>query len=376
MGWPIKYRHGEDLIEGSIGSFQVGSNPTTKSASAHIEVWRHARNGKPPDVGLLNKFSEAANQSILYRGKEVFRGLGMVGTGGGSILSSAGAGDRARWRFAFHTSVYTGTLMAVVAMAPQDSGYTTNSACRIDILTGAGAVAGTATFNYGTNPGGTSPSLGIAYMKPSQQYIEGLTPDTDYYGIVYDVDNGRTFACSIFELPSMTENSAGYMPQNLTAESSILDVYRSKLATITYNQWRRAAATVFNWSVDDQGTARTTTSATAVNVIDGSSTTYAAAIPGYTLEMSRKARRSTLSAGVPVRIQAYMACSSASNGVVHLRDSAGTIVGTLTNTLGAGTAGWISTTCSLAVSEAKYYLTFQTAAGTLSLYAVSCYEYE
>lgn len=374
MAWPIKKLYGINVDPALIGSRQVPQNPASKAAAPPLQVWRYARNGRPVDVDLINKLLEAGNQAVLYRTKEVFHSSARIGAD--HAPASAGAGDRGRWMFHFHTGLYTHSLMAVLVMTPQSSGYTSNSAARIDIHNTSGVVVASSTFNYGANPGGTTTVDNIQFARVYQQYVDGVSPDTDYYGTVYDVDNGRTVSCSVFELQSMTENFSGYLPQNLNADSSILDVYREKLATLTYNLWRRGAATVFNWTVDAIASPRTTTGTTPVNLIDGTSTTYGAAIPGFTLDMTGKARLSQTT-GVPVRMAVYMDSPVASGTVVNLRDSAGTSVMQVTYG-GAGSAvGWYTTTGVLPASSAKYYLTFNSSgATTASVIAVSLIEYE
>ncbi len=372
MAWPRKKIYGAEVDPSLVGSRQIPSNPASKSANGPIQVWNHARNGKPPVTPLINGFCEAANQAILYRTKENFHYGGAI-TGGVVARTSGAAGDRARWRFAFHTSPYTHALMAVVIMHPQSTGFTTSSKSRIDILNGAGSVVGSATFTYGANPDGTSAVTAIAYAKVMQQYIDtGISPDTDYTGVVYDVDYGRVVSCSVFELQSMTEFFDGYMPMNITAESSILDVYRQKLATIINGLWTRGGATVFNWTADVQASPRTNGTASAVNIIDGSSTTYGSAIPGYELDMTGKARLSQTT-GVPVRMQVYAKRDSAT-ATIDLRDSAGVSIMSVTPSVAAD---WQTVTGVLPTGASKYYLT-STSDGIdlVYVYAVSVYEYE
>jgi hypothetical protein len=382
MTWPIKKLYGINVDPSLVGSRQVAQNPAGKAATAPVQVHKHARNGKAPDAWLINQLFEAANQGILYRTKEVFSPPGLILLFGNAPPLSAGAGDRWRWRFAFHTGVYSRALLVNMIMYPPAGPgvvLTKNSMTRVDIYdnaTYAGSPVGTATFNYGSNPGGTTVVYGLTYLRQSKRYIEGLTPDTDYYGIVNDADEGRAVSCSIAEIQSMTETFSGYLPQSITAESSILDVYREKLAAVTYNLWRRSAATVFTFSIEEVGASRPIASATPTNIIDGASTTYGASIAGYQLDMTRKARLSQLTTGVPIRFCAFIEVPAANTGVVTLRDSTGTAVVTLTQ-VGAYT-GWVTGTGLLPASEDKYYITHHRSAGagTVKTYAVSCYEYE
>ncbi len=373
MGWPGKKIFGTDADPALINSRLVARNPVGRAASAPIEVHRHARNGKAPDAWLINQFCESANQAVLFRTKEVFRGASGIGQSALALPLSA-AGSRPRWRFSFHTGPYTKRLNVVLVMHPQDSGFTSNAYTTVDILTTAGATASTASFYHGVSPTGSTAAFGFAYMKVGQQFMEGLTPDTDYTGVVTDVDYGRVVSCSIYELASLSENFTGYMPQNITGESAILDVYRENLSTITYNLWRRGAATVFNWTCDPQSSPSTSTSATPTNLLNAFHTTYGATVPGYDFVMTGKERRSKVGTGVPVRFCAYMDVPAANTGVVNLRNSAGASVIQISQA-GAFT-GWVQTTG--VISSGKHYITHHRSAGagTVSTYACGAYEYE
>jgi hypothetical protein len=371
MAWPLKRPWGADVNPASVGSRQVAQNPATRLAAPPIQVDKHARNGRPADVRYINALCESANQAILYRGKEVFRMASGIGVNG-SIIPLSAPGTRARWRWAFHTGPYTHALMAIVVMHPQDAGLSSNSASRIDIINGAAVTVGTATFNYGPSPTGTSTAAGTSYLKVLQQYITGVSPDTDYYGLVSDIDYGKIASCSVFELQSMTENLSGYLPQNITEESSILDIYREKLSGVFYNLWRRGGATVFNYTSDPDTSVATVNNATPKNIMDGG-TTYGATVPGYDLVMTGKSRLSQTQ-GVPVRFSVYIDVPAANTGVVNLRDSAGVSVIQITQA-GAFT-GWVTTTG--VINSGKHYLTHHRSAGagTISTFACSCYEYE
>lgn len=387
MGWPNKKLYGLSVDPSTLGSRQVAQVPAGKAASAPIEVHKHARNGKPPEAWLANQINEATNQAVLYRTKEIFSSSGIVGILGGDLPSSAGAGDRVRWRFAFHTSTYHSKLLVAMVMHPQDSGFTRNSAARIDIYTSptySGSPVATVTFNHGPGPNGTTIVYGLSYLKASEQYIEGLSPDTDYYGIAYDVDNGRMVNASIMELNSMSERLNGYLPQNLTAETPILDIFRELPATIQYNLWRRSAASDFAFSTEKDGDLRvvyaspTNANDTPSNIIDMTyPATYSASQAFFRLKMTGKARQSQLTTGVPVRFCAFVSVPAATTSKICLRNSSGTIVVSITQA-GAYT-GWISTTAGLLpATEDDYYITQERTAGTaqIACYAVGCAEYE
>jgi hypothetical protein len=362
------------------GERQVAAMPASKAAQPPLPLDRYFRRTHAPDATAMSAMCEQMNAGILFRSKEVFSRVGILGSGAGVPVSSAGAGARIRWRFAFHTGPYHHALFIRAFLYPQTSGFNSNSASVVDIYAASGTALGAlqvaTPFYYGNNPLNTLNIAGWQYMKRVDQFVTGLLPDTDYYGLVYDQNDGIVQSISIADLQSMSNNYAGYLPQNFTQDSLILDEYRQNLVAPMPLLWKRGGASVFHWTVESDASPKTIAANTATNLMDGTSTTYGASILGYTLDMRGKARLSQAATGVPVVIKAWMKCTTAASGVVHLRDSTGTIVATLTNTLGAGTVGYITATCNLPATSAKYYLTFQTSAGTLSVYAVSCYQYE
>src|SRR5688572_31517665 len=95
---------GDRLDVGSVGSRQVRAIPASKTAAAPLQVWRYCRNGRHPSAQYWNRLNEQTNQAALYRTKELFNWMSRVGFGVTGTPTSSGAGDRDRWRFAFHTS--------------------------------------------------------------------------------------------------------------------------------------------------------------------------------------------------------------------------------------------------------------------------------
>lgn len=366
---------GAVIEPGVIGPRQVAALPATKAASPPLEVKKYCQNGIPPSAQYWNQLNEQTNQAALFRPKQVFSYSSRLGINGLTIGTSA-SGSTPLWRFAFHLGPYSTRLMIHVVMGPPDAGFGTASYGKLLLHTSAteAVAVSTSTFYYGTPPS-SSYANGFQYLKESKIPVEGLTANTTYYARFDNYDYGQIVCASVFELPSLTENLSGYLPQTLGQDSEVLAVYRQNVATVQKNIWKYGAPTVLNWTADPQSSPKTIASATATNLIDGTSTTYGSSIPGYTLDMTGKDRRMQTS-GVPVKMFAHVSCTSASNGTVVLRDSSGVAVITLTNTYGAGVAGWISGTGFLPASSGKYYLTHSTAAGTLSTKAVSLIEYE
>lgn len=371
---PSFRRRGASIDVASLGGGKARALVSGQALPPPIQADLFARPNKHPDAALINQLNRAGNVAGICRTKEVFRAIARLESGNsivGLVPSSFGAGDRARFRFAFRTGKYAHALGIIVGMVPQDSGMNQNSYCRLDISNGAGAIVGTTTFVYGANPIGSTYAIrGWQYYKQIMGFIDGLDVDTEYYGVFTDVNFGRLHSACVFELSSFTENFNGYLPQNITNHSAILDVHRENLVTLQNNLLQKSAATLFSWTVED-GTVPVSRAGTAVNVLDGSSTSNTASSPGWKMDLTNKDRRAEL--GVPV-VMKVCAKNTTGAGVVSLVDSSGTTVLSIS-------AGWTSSITWQSVSGYipagvdKFDLHVASSSGTVSLYAVSLYQY-
>jgi hypothetical protein len=360
------------------GDRQVSQIPSTKAAMPAIETDRWFRNGKHPDAKAMNLMNAAMNAAMLFRTKTAFEFTGYIGTSSGHILSSS-AGTRDVWRAAFHTSPYTHALLVRALLYPQKNGFEYDSYTTLKIYsdTTESTLVTETEFHYGPNPLQSSSLSGWQHLKVVDKFVEGLTADTDYYALISNVDYGLCTSIVAADMQSMSENYSGYLPTNFTEETQILDKYRENLVTAIPPMWKRGAAKILNWSVLQQSSPQTITSATPTNLIDGTSTTYGSSIPGYQLNMTGKARLSQ-STGVPFRMVVFGKSSTDGKGRVYLKDSAGTTICSITDSWNTGAGAWQTTTGVLPASDQKVYLVYDdnSSTGTLSIYAASLYEYE
>lgn len=370
---------GTPIGAANLGTRQVATVPTTKAATPPIQFRKFCQNGAAPSAQFVNLLHEATNAGVLFRAKQLFAATGCLGTSTGIGSSSAG-GTTARWRGAFHLGPYSTSVLCRVFVHPQDGAVLdASSYAEIKIYSNANeaTLVATGTFYFGASPTDTSTVSGWSYCKTGDVYIDGLTADTDYYIKVSDVNYNRIQSISVAELVSMTDNFDGYLPQNLTADSEVLSIYRENVATLQQQIWKRGAAKVFDWTVDAQGTPITRASATPANVIDTAVTTVSTSSPGFTIDMTGKDRLSQTS-GVPVVVKAFCKTTSGTGkGRIYLKNSAGTAVATFTDVIPTVVPEWISTTATLTADCDKYDIQFDNnSSGTISLYAVSVYEYE
>jgi hypothetical protein len=370
---------GGSLGPTDVSPAQVPTVPATKSATAPIPYRKFCNNGASPSAQFINLLNESTNAAALYRGKQVFAATGVLGSAAGISASSA-SGTRLRWRGAFHLGPYASALLCRVFVHPQDGlTLTAPSAVEVKIYSNAteSSLSASGRYYYGQSPTGTAATSGWEYCRTGDIYLGGLSPDTAYYVTVADVDYCRTQSISIAEMLSMTDNFGGYLPQNITSESSVFAKYRNNVALIQKNLWRRGGAQVLSWSVEIQSTPRSIASATPTNLIDNSTTTVSASSPGFTIDMSNKDRLSQTT-GVPVTIKVFCSTTSVGgSGRIYLKDSAGTAIATINGSIPVTTPSWISTTATLPASVDKYDIQYDNnSSGTLRVHAVSIYEYE
>lgn len=337
---------------------------------------RWARNGKYPDAWLHNDLAAQCNHAARFLTKEVFTySVPLV-----DMPNSSGS-DRDRWRFSWRSGPYARYLWAhVIAIGPQEYGGA-DPTVLITILDGAASTVGTMEMHVGSafTASETPSALSTAtLLLGSGGAPVELTADTEYFGVVTDQNQARVVAITIFETSIDATIANGYTPM-VSAGSPIFDTDRSTIATMARNMWKQGAAHLLNWTVDVQASPRTTTSATEVNLIDTALTgagAYGANAPGFVLDLSNRTRVS--GTGIPITVKAYASKGTGDGTVLLCADTSDT----LAQVSVTGAAAWYSTTATIDTSffgdlaNALCHLSFNSAGGTCSVYAVSVYQYE
>lgn len=335
---------------------------------------RFVRNGKIPQAEFQNALATQANQLARWRPKCVFSHSCPIA----AIPASVPATTRNRWRFAWRSGPYARYLHCYLQVAPSINGASPSEPdVTFTVTNGAGSTVGTVTFKYSSlpmtgSPGDTPRYFLEAYLPlKSGGAIVELDPDTEYFGLFSDINGGRLISAMVHEESLAGDTANGYVTQ-VSAGSPIYDADRSGVATLLRNLWKQGGAHLFNWSVDDQSSPRTIAVTTDTNIIDTSITTVSAASPGIVLDFDNKTRVSKT--GVSCVLKAYAARGSA-DGNVYLKAADGSTLATVAVT---STAAWYSSGVVEIPSSAtgKCDLMFDSGGGTLSLYAVSLYQYE
>jgi hypothetical protein len=367
--------YGSELARTAVKSWLRTQLPTARSAQPPIPIRRHVRNGTHPNAWLASAMNEAANAAAMFRTKQPFALLGPTAVS----LPNSQLADRVRGRWAFHTGPMTHQLEVTCVMYPPNeagtgvagaNGADTYATCTI--LTTGGATQATDDFHYGPGPAGSAvDGYGWPNMKMITKYL-AVSPDTDYTGLFTDKNYGRIQSALVFEISSMTDHNSGYLSQNISERAPIHDAYRQNLLPLIRNQWKRGGCMQLNWHVENGSSPIANATTTAKNIVDDTTTAVSADSPGYTLDMRYRDRLSQTS-GVPCVMKVYAAAAGA-NGSVILKNSAGSPVATATVT---GALGWYSIAFDMPATIDKYDLHYVAVfGGTITLHAVSIYEYE
>lgn len=351
-----------------------------------IQTARWARNGKQPNALPESQKSESANHAAVYRTKEVFRSLGPALTAGPS-----GGGDAVQWRWVFHSGPFAHALYVCPVLGPGSTSSSLSSYARIDITAADGSSSVSETFYYGQSPY----TAGVESFRAVPKIVS-ILPDTTYTAQLVQVDNGVLQSACVYELASLSENNAGYLPQNFAQGSPVYAENRQNLAELAAAVWKRGAAQVLNWVYPDWTSFAGQqhprgwnvspilyAGSTPANVLDTFSTplgnvtgttTIGPNTPGWMLDLTGKRRRAQT--GVPVMMAAYGSLPSGTASVL-LRDQTGaTLLSVSGFTIGSSPA-WYFATGILPDTVAKYDIHLVSDGTNLfNLYAVSLFEYE
>ena len=321
-------------------------------APPRINARRFARNGQPVDPALIESVSNNLNNALRYRGKEIFRMHG-------AIAAASPAGTARVGNFLYRSTPYVRDVAVMFVVARRSSAGT------VTVTLTNGAYTGTADITTSSIPPTTN---AFDEISTTLKFIRDVPADVDVVGTI-DAYLSRVISVTMWEIGPVPDTDNGYVFPTYSTNQNILDEDRAGLVTLANVMMRRGCAHVFNWCPDDSYVPVTTTSATYVNIIDGA-TTVSTSTAGYTLDMRNKHRYSETA--VRCRFAYLGSVSAGSGGAVHLRDSTGAIVTSITGITTA--SSWRTVDFDLPYTRAKYDITHLTSAGTLSTRAISCFQ--
>lgn len=322
-----------------------------------------ADNGLYPDAAFYGQATAALNHLVAYARKPVFQYTNLLGASGGA--------SGVVWRWHCRTGYGVRRLVVMAVLGRDDRAIAVDPYITVTVTEVGGAALPALTFRGGA-------SEVVATDAPDELLTSTQTidvdPATEYTGEVEFFDNVRVVSLLVYEEPNSTVTDAvdyfsEYMP---AAGSPIQDswVGRQLAATgalIRYNGGLRA-----DWARFD-GSTRTRSSATNVNLLDNSSTgTPTAATPGYTFCTTAKNTASKTT--VPIRLAVNAKVAGGGSGTVRLRDTSGNDAAVVT--VNSGTQQWFTVDGAISVGSAqKYDLMFAgDGVNIVTVYAVSIYE--
>lgn len=349
--------------------------PLSLQTPVPIQYRRYARNGLVPHAVFESDLAASLNFAAAVRNKQLFhQGCDLLNIPAGSGTA------RDRWRFAAHTSPMLRKLRAQVVMASNEiiagGGTGANPTVTLYITNADGStVYGQASANYGAT--GTTTNDAPDELGALDLEITGVPPDTDVYGRFEDSDGGRLVAATVYEESLSILASNGYVvPSVVSATAPIYDARRETMYELATKLWKRGAAQLINWTVDDQSSPRLTAFGTARNLIDNTSITVGADTPGYVLDLRycRTLARDT----VPCVLAVYGKMSTgADTGQVKILDSTGSTIGSVSIT--STTARWHTAVVDMPATNEKFDLQFRCITGGLgdsfTVGAASLYQY-
>ncbi|HYE99604.1 MAG TPA: hypothetical protein VEJ18_11870, partial [Planctomycetota bacterium] len=294
------------------------------------------------------------------------------------------AGDNTTWRGMFRTSPGITELCCVMIVAPADSVVATRNP-RIELKTQRTGSSMQTQFITPIGKRRTPQSSPNEWMIVEQRFRTDIQDESEYYFEFHQHDNGLLGSVAIYEPQINFFEDAN--PNDPLSDSGVLSAWYATGSDVTDNavldlwqtantRWKHQGQRLFNWCLPS-GAARTTTSATYVNVLDSSFTTWSASAPGFKIYPFRRGRMGD--PNIPVVCAVYGQATT-NNANVQFRRAGATIATVqVTTTLGLHTnTGTIDSRVNSALGSGDKIDVFHNiGAGTQSsVYAMSMWEYE
>lgn len=326
-----------------------------------IDWHRDALNGLYPSANFYRRIVDGLNHLTAHRHREVYA---MAAHLGDSTYHYSGTTTIARFRF---RAGYGATRVRVRMLLGRDIAAGTSSTPTAKVTIGATDIG---PFSYGQSAVNTDDEPDALAVFTGEADI---TPGTAYACAVVTTDHARVMGLSVVELGDETiDRAVNYFSRLAPAAGTeIFAADFGRLSEGLSKIWRQNGGTCAHWGRKG-GVSRTRSTASAVNLIDGTSTTPSATTPGWSLDLSYRATQGR--ATVPCELAVYGSVP-AGTGTVNLVDSGGTAV--IAVTVNSSTAQWFTASGLLPASAAKYDLHLVgDGTNTTTVYAASLTEWE
>jgi hypothetical protein len=354
------------VIEGTANAQTYGLARCSETIGGDVlpdMAW--CKNSDAPHAGFITRLLGRLLESERKDTKELFSAAGSASWQTGALAS------RTRWHHEFRTGTGVSRIAIVFVVAPPTA-KTSTSSCTYSLTNVVAATTTTASVKTGAADSAAAAVVPLGDCFIGVKYLD-VAPSTRYQAKFDEVGHCRLVAAVVYELPATTP--AAYPV--LSASSPIYAAHRTRLLGGVTDALNNNGSVLFNWQAELPTSApRSSTSTTARNIVDDTSTTVSASTPGFIPPLANA--RTLMQAGTAVVMSVYGTPPSSGNGVVTLKDSSGTVLITVTLTAGGG-AGWYTASGVLPATDGlKYDVHFGRAtvgAQPVTVGAVSIYQY-
>lgn len=324
---------------------------------------RHCDNGAYPDSAFYGEATAALNHVVAFRRKPLFeKTVPLTATGGTSGVA---------WRWYCRTGYGAKRVAILALMALDDRVVAVDPYIEVIMTKVGGAALDTIAFHYGASDVASvdDPDSIVPFIR----FVD-VEAATEYTGTVEFFDNVRVVSLAVYEeeVRTVDDSNAYFSEYRPAAGSPVMDNRIGQQLEAVSNMLRYNGGLRLDWMRDD-GTARTRTSATPINLTDNTTgSPPTAASPGET--WNTQYRRTEGKVTVPVKMAVWGSVAGGGAGTVRYRDSGGTDA--VTVTINNGTAQWFTGTGALTASASKKYDLYFDSDGVnqVNVYAVSIFE--
>lgn len=351
------------------------ANVPVKKVGVGVHPIRGARNGAQVAGPSMSAYAAEINMLANRRLKELFSKYI------GPTRAVNAAGDTAIWRWRGHTSPNVKDVWIRGLQIPAEDTGVIDPSWYVRVTPAGGALYDNpALYSPGRVPAATAivPDHFHAFARRLRRAAStSLLGNTTYEFELHVVDRARVVALTCYEeirneFDPTTAGLLGTDPSKFGVGAQILLTPPGELHNDVESIWKYQGTPHFAWCVDD-ATAATRTSATYVNLLDGSAAGWAATSAGFPAWPYK--RGSYNSDDVPVEFCVYAQTAAGTAGKCRVVSN-GATVASITN-IGT-TLGWYTVSANLNAANADDLLVLEFAGdgvNQVSIHAACLYEY-
>ena len=341
------------------------------------------RNGVVPPAWAFRQMAAMYNGMIAKRKKVAF----CKWVNEADAYEAVASADT--WRFRFHTGPDTTQVRCRMILAPVEDTEANAPSPRVYWTTVVEGGASTAQATVYHTDRKTPPYTVVPDDYRVVMQIWTVTPQTTYQVTLTQVDKLRVLGATVWEIPRTvltTGTDTVIDPGPFSAGEPIHDNDIDGIWASMLTLWSRQRSHLFSWSRPSNTAATRTGATTYVNVLDATTTAWAAASEGFYTEPRVHGSHDTYIAAsnletVQVSFGAYISVTGGATVTAALIDqNAGTGAPIATVTSTSATAAWQTTTAnwsapSNAAMKLDVVFKVSDAAQTASIHAAGAFVY-